>query len=377
MGMSDFLKLSRRDFLSLTGAAVGASVAGAGGLVRPAFAADMFPPVKEENAVFGFGHVGPISDEGWTFSHHQGVLAVKQAFPKAKYIEVENIPYSADATRIFRQYVAQGANLVILSSEYGDLLHSVSDKAPTIAWMECNGHSVAANRSWYYVKHWLPTYVTGVAAGLMSKSGKLGYVGSFPVPSVYGGVNAFLMGARSVNPNATMQVILINSWFDPQAASQAGTALIDNGADFLFGIMDEAGYLQVAEKRGVPAVMWNTDVRRYGPKSYVSSIVVDWRKYYVKQVGDRLNGTWKGMRTELLDMGQGVDRDAWGESVPEAVRTQADAVRAKMLKGWTPFVGELKDTKGVVRVAKGKTMDDMSLYNWNWAVEGVSGMKTA
>lgn len=375
--MSDFLKLSRRDFLSLTGAAVGASVAGAGGLVRPAFAADMFPPVKEENAVFGFGHVGPISDEGWTFSHHQGVLAVKQAFPKAKYIEVENIPYSADATRIFRQYVAQGANLVILSSEYGDLLHSVSDKAPTIAWMECNGHSVAANRSWYYVKHWLPTYVTGVAAGLMSKSGKLGYVGSFPVPSVYGGVNAFLMGARSVNPNATMQVILINSWFDPQAASQAGTALIDNGADFLFGIMDEAGYLQVAEKRGVPAVMWNTDVRRYGPKSYVSSIVVDWRKYYVKQVGDRLNGTWKGMRTELLDMGQGVDRDAWGESVPEAVRTQADAVRAKMLKGWTPFVGELKDTKGVVRVAKGKTMDDMSLYNWNWAVEGVSGMKTA
>jgi basic membrane protein A and related proteins len=373
--MSDFLKLSRRDFLSLTGAAVGASVVSANGLVRPASAADMFAPVKEENAVIGFGHVGPISDEGWTFSHHQGVLAVKQAFPKAKYIEVENIPYSADATRIFRQYVAQGSNLVILSSEYGDLLHGVSDKTPNIAWMECNGHSVAANRSWYYVKHWLPTYVTGVAAGLMSKSGKLGYVGSFPVPSVYGGVNAFLMGARSVNPNATMQVILINSWFDPQAASQAGTALIDNGADCLFGIMDEAGYLQVAEKRGVPAVMWNTDVRRYGPKSYVSSIVVDWRKYYVKQVADRLNGTWKPMRTELLDLGQGVDRDAWGQNVPEAVRKQADAVRDNMLKGWTPFVGEMKDTKGAVRVAKGKTMDDMSLYNWDWAVEGVSGMK--
>ena len=338
-------------------------------------AAPAFGPVKEADAVIAFGHVGPISDEGWTFSHHQGLLAVKDAFPAAKYIEIENIPYSADATRIFRQFVAQKSTMVILSSEYGDLLHGVSDKAPDIAWMECNGHSVGSNRGWYYVKHWLPSYVTGVAAGLMSKSGKLGYVGSMPVPSVYGGVNAFLMGARSVNPNATMQVILINSWFDPQAAAQAGTALIDNGCDVLFGIMDEAAYLQVAEKRGVPAVMWNTDVRRYGPKSYVSSVVVDWRKYYVGQIAQRLNGSWKPGAQTLLDMGAGVDRDPWGENVPQAVAKQADAVRDKMMTGWTPFVGPIKDVAGTVRVAAGKTMDDMSLYNWDWPVEGVSGLK--
>jgi basic membrane lipoprotein Med (substrate-binding protein (PBP1-ABC) superfamily) len=196
-----------------------------------------------------------------------------------------------------------------------------------------------------------------------------------PVPSVYSGVNAFLMGARSVNPNATMQVILINSWFDPQAAAQAGTALIDNGCDFLFGIMDEAAYLQVAEKRGVPAVMWNTDVRRYGPKSYVSSIVVNWNDFYVEQVKARLAGTWKGDQKILLDIGHGVDRDAWGESVPEAVRKQADAVRTKMLSGYSPFVGEIKDIKGTVRVPKGQKMDDMALYNWDWPIEGVSGLK--
>ena len=185
----------------------------------------------------------------------------------------------------------------------------------------------APNRDWYYVKHWFPSYITGVAAGLMSKTGKLGYVGSLPVPTVYCGVNAFLMGARSVNPKATMQVILINSWFDPQAAAQAGTALIDNGCDFLFGVMDEAAYLQVAEKRGVPAVMWNTDVRRYGPKSYVSSIIVDWSKFYVEQTKLRLEGNWVGNKDFLLDLGKGTDRDAWGDSVPEAVRKQADAVR--------------------------------------------------
>jgi basic membrane lipoprotein Med (substrate-binding protein (PBP1-ABC) superfamily) len=364
---------TRRDILKT-------SVVSAAGLalpatgIRPARAAS-FGPVKEEDATIGFGHVGPISDEGWTFSHHQGLLAVKKAFPKAKYIEVESIPYSADATRTFRQYVAQNASIVFLSSEYGDLLHGVSDKAPNIAWLECNGHSVAPNRSWYYVKHWLPTYVTGVAAGLMTKTGKLGYVGSLPVPSVYSGVNAFLMGARSVRPDATMQVILINSWFDPQAAAQAGTALIDNGCDFLFGIMDEAAYLQVAEKRGVPAVMWNTDVRRYGPKSYVSSIVVNWDDFYVGQTKDRLEGKWKPEQMILLGIGAGVDRDAWGESVPEAVRKQADEVRAKMLGGYSPFVGEIKDIKGTVRVAKGAAMDDMTLYNWDWPVEGVSGLK--
>jgi basic membrane protein A and related proteins len=371
--MIDLKHPSRRQMLSLAGVA-SASILAPMGLIRPAQAAT-FGPVKEEDAIISFGHVGPISDEGWTFTHHQGLLAVQKALPKAKYIEVQTIPYSADATRTFRQFVAQNSTIVFISSEYGDLLTSVADKAPNIAWLECNGHSVAPNRSWYYVKHWLPTYIAGVAAGMITKSGKLGYVGSLPVPSVYSGVNAFLMGARSVKPDATMQVILINSWFDPQAAAQAGTALIDNGCDFLFGIMDEAAYLQVAEKRGVPAVMWNTDVRRYGPKSYVTSIVVNWDDFYVGQAKARVAGTWQGGQQILLDIGKGVDRDAWGESVPEAARKAADAVRDKMLTGYSPFVGEIKDINGKVRVAKGQTMDDMTLYNWDWPIEGVSGLK--
>ena len=100
----------------------------------------------------------------------------------------------------------------------------VAKRSPKVAFFECDGRNPLDNLGTYYVAHWYPTYVTGVAAGLMSKSGKLGYVGSFPVPSVFSGTNSFLMGARSVNPNATIQVININSWFDPQAATQAGSA---------------------------------------------------------------------------------------------------------------------------------------------------------
>lgn len=367
--MNDFSRLSRRRFMSLAGAA-GSSLM-LPGMIGQARAA--MPAVKEEDLVIGFGHVGPISDEGWTWSHHQGLLAVKEAFPKAKILEVENIPYSADATRIFRQFVSDGAQMVFITSNYGDFLYSVTDRTPNVAWFECDGRSIKDNLGWHYVAHWYPTYVIGVAAGMLSKSGKIGYVGSFPVPSVYSGTNAFLMGARTVNPDATLQAIMINSWFDPQGANQAGTALIDNGCDFLFGIMDEAAYLQVAEKRNVWAAMWNTDMRRYGPNSYVSSLILDWKSFYVGQVKKLVSGDWTATEN-LLPMGGGIDRDAWGEKVPKEVAEAADAVRQKILDGFNPFVGEMKDSTGAVRLKAGEAMDDAALYNWDWSIEGVTGI---
>jgi basic membrane protein A len=362
---------SRRRLLGF-GAAAGSALL-LPGIRKPARAAGAFAPLKEQDALIAFGHVGPVTDQGWTSTHDLGMKAVQQAFPKLKTVFVESIPYSADASRTFRQFVSQGANMVFATSNYGDFFYDVADQAPEVAFLECDGRHTSANTGWYYVEHWYPTYVLGVAAGHMSKTGRLGYVASFPVSSVFSGTNAYLMGARSVNPKATVQVITINSWFDPQGATQAGTALIDNGCDFLFGIMDEAGYLQVAEKRGVPSAMWNTDMRRFGPKSYVTSIVVDWRKFYVDQVRKRLDGTWRPPTT-LLPMGGGVDIDPWGESVPPDVRQAADAVRARILGGWSPFTGEIRDSKGAVRVKAGETMSEETLYNWDWPVEGVQGL---
>jgi basic membrane protein A and related proteins len=369
--MIDLRNLSRRGLLNL-GAAASTTLM-MPRLIRPASAAGPLPAVVEEKAIIAFGHAGPVADEGWTWSHDQGMKAVQAAFPKLKTVFVESIPYSADATRTFRQFVSQGANMVFATSGYGDFLYDVAKRSPEVAFYECDGRNPLDNLSTYYVAHWYPTYVTGVAAGLMSKSGKLGYVASFPVPSVSSSINAFLTGARSVNPNATLQVIAINSWFDPQAATQAATALIDNGCDLLFGVMDEPGYLQVAEKRGAKAVMWHTDTRRFGPKAYVSSIVIDFRKFYVDQVRMRLEGKWMPSQT-ILPMDGGVDRDAWGESVPEDVRKQADAVREKIAGGWSPFIGEIKDSKGNVKVAPGKKMTEAELYNWSWSIEGVMGI---
>lgn len=369
-GLSRYL--SRRNFVSLAGA-TGAALVTPRGLIKPAGAAAPLPAIAEDKATVAFGHVGPITDEGWTWSHNEGMKAVQAKFPKLKILMVETIPYSADASRTFRQFVSQGAGLVISTSNYGDFIKDVAARAPTVAFLEADGRNTLDNLGWYYIQHWFPTYVVGVAAGLISKSGKLGYVASFPLPSSFCSSNAFLLGARSVNPNATLQVISINSWFDPQGAAQAGTALIDNGSDLLFGIMDEPAYLQVAERRGAKAVMWNTDMRRFGSKAYVSSIVLNWAPYYVDQVGKRLAGNWTSSTT-LLPMGGGVDRDAWGETVPPDVQKQADDLRTKILGGYNPFVGPIKDNKGTVRIPAGKAMAELDLYNWDWSVEGVTGL---
>jgi len=329
----------------------------------------------EEPVLIAFGHVGPVSDEGWTWSHDQGMKAVEAAFgDRVRTAMVENMPFSEETPRTLEQFIADGAKMVFITSEYADFVYQVADAHPEVAFLECDGHKVTDNLTWYYVNHWDPSYLIGMAAGLMTESNQLGYIGSYPVQSVYASVNSFHLGARSVNPDVTTKVVLINSWFDPAAANQAANTLIDDGADFLFGIMDEAAYLEVAEERGVWAAMWNTDMRRFGPNAYVSSIELDWGPYYVEQVGALLDGTWES-ETRLLPIGGGVDRDDWGQNVPQEVQDQVDAVRDQMIdEGLNVFVGPIYDAAGELRVPEGEEMTLEELYLWEWAVEGVVGM---
>lgn len=369
--MPNSWNISRRRFLEWGGAA--GLAAGVPQIASAVPAMASLPPVAEKDAIIAFGYIGPASDEGWTWAHEQGRQAVQKAFPAAKTVIVESIPYSADASRTFRQFVEDGAHMVITNSNYGDFLYDVAKRAPQTAFLHCDDRTVTNNMGAFYPSHWYPSYVTGVAAGVLTKSNRLGYIASFPVPTCFSGSNAFLMGAQSVQPNAKLQVIAISSWFDPQGATQAARALIDNGADVLFGIMDEPGYLQVAEQRDVKAVMLNTDTRKYGQKAYMSSIIFDFRKFFVEQVTARLAGRWQP-GIHLLPFGDGADRDAWGMTIPPEAAQVADAARAKILNGWSPFVGELKTNRGVVKIAAGQQMSEIDVYNWNWSIEGVTGL---
>ena len=146
--------LSRRGFLNMGAAAGAGLILPKTGLIRPALAQTALPPVAEADAKISFAYVGPTADEGWTWAHDQGRQAVEAAFPELTTTYVENLPYSADASRILRRMVGEGANMVFVNSNYGDFLYDVADRAPDVAFYECDGRTTLPNMGTYYVQHW-------------------------------------------------------------------------------------------------------------------------------------------------------------------------------------------------------------------------------
>jgi basic membrane protein A len=373
--------MTRRRFLVGTGSVSLAALLAACGRDQPATGptptGGATTPATEAEFLVAFAHVGPVSDQGWTWTHDQGRLAVEDKFPNVRTVTVENVPYSEEATITFQQFIDQGAKFVISSADYLDFLYPVVDANPDVPFLELGATRSTANLVPYYVKIWEPSFLVGMAAGLLTKTNRLGFVGAFPIPRVMATLNTFAMGARSVNPNAVCNVVMINSWFDPGKARQAAQALVDGGVDFLNGIMDEPAYLQVAEERGVWAAMENTDMRTFGPNAYVTSILFDWREFYVNEVQSVLDGTWQGDRpVVLLPLGGGTDLDPWGQNVPDSVGTEVDSAREEMLNGeLTPFQGPLKDASGNERLGAGEPLSEIFMYSqWDWPVEGVVGL---
>jgi len=330
-------------------------------------------PVEPITIAFAFN--GTVSDEGWTWRANQGRLAVEEAYgDRVKTVFAEFVAYSEDGSRVMEQFIADGASMVIENTGYAEVLWNVVENHPDVAFMGMNIPKYD-NEKGYYAQTQFSAYLIGVAAGLMTESNNLGYLCSFP--GIYTDVNAFTMGALSVNPDVKTQVACINSWYDPPAARQAAEALIGAGADFLFGIMDDPMILVVAEEKGVWAATKTTDLRRFGPTSYVSSELYLWDSFLVEQVGDLLDGTWEGGDMVLLPLSVGTDIDAWGDNVPQDVRDQVDAIREKMLnEGYTPFVGPISDTEGNVVIPVGETLTPEYCFGqWNWTVEGIVGVE--
>lgn len=330
--------------------------------------ADKKAPLK-----VAFVHGAPVGNAGWTWSHDQGRIAVEKAFPgQVKTFMVDSTPFSNEATRTIEQFVADGAQLVIVSSELADFLNKVVDKYPEIKFLEANGHSVSDNKSIYYFKHWNTSYYIGVAAGMLTKSNKLGLISSFATVSAYTHNNAFQLGAQSVNPNVTTQCILLNSWYNPAKATQATNTLIDSGVDFIFGFYDEPSFLLTAEKRNVWAAGCDSDLSEFAPTKYVNSYIADWNDFYLDEVKAILNGDWQGNRRVFLPMELG----NWGKNVPASVKEKVQEVRDKVINDCDNlFVGPIKDKNGQVRIPNGLALTPEYLYTqWNWSVEGVSGM---
>ncbi len=318
-------------------------------------------------------YIGPPDDNGWTQEHDRGRLQAEAALGgKMETAFTPNILFDASTTQLFQQLADDGNDVIFANTEYASLLSEVAETNPDTIFMEANGHVFTDNQFPYYVAHEIPAYLLGVAAAMLTDNARIGYIGAFPTASAFNDVNGMLLGARSINPDATVDTVLASTFFDPQVAAQAADALLNNGVEFLFGIMDEPTFLTLAEAAGVWTGYWNLDQRAAAPTKYLNNYdLSEFGTFYTNQCQAVLDGTWSSRSdVEMLDSPLG----EWGAEVPQDVQDAVSDVADQLANGdLNVYEGPIIATDGTEKVPAGSALNSVEAYAVDYAVEGVSG----
>lgn len=403
--------LGRRKFLGAsTAAAVGGIVAGGvvGG-VAGYFGAPTKEVIKDvpvdKRFKAGFVYVGPIGDFGWTHAHNRGRLFAQQELPWLDTVALESVEEATSEPRM-DNLVAQG-NQMIFTTSFGfmDPTAKAAESHPDVIFEHCSGFRSGAagnapsNMGSYFAEFYQLYYLCGLAAGAMSKTGTIGYVAAFPIPEVVRHLNAFVLGARAVNPEIKAQVIWQFTWFDPTKTRLAATSLIDDkNADVLAFTEDSPTTLQVAQEyqaqRGKK--IWSfshyDNMQQYGPDAHLTGQVVEWGPIYVDLISRAFNGGWSSL--DIWTRAGDYDPFRWQKKTPDPSKLGLvegtvhpaplnpvipDQYRALIARRWEemkemlfePFTGPIRDQDGVLRVKDGERLNHDDLWSMLWQVEGI------
>ena len=321
----------------------------------------------------GFIYVGPIGDHGWTYQHDQGRLAVEEAFgDKVETIYVENVAEGPDAERAITRLARQGAGIIFTTSfGYMDPTIKVAKNFADVKFEHGTGYKRADNVTTYSARFYEGRYVIGQIAARVSKSGVAGYVASFPIPEVVRGINSFMLGAQSINPDFKVKVVWVSTWFDPGKEADAAKVLIGQGADIITQHTDSTAPLQIAAEQGVVGFGQASDMIKFAPQSQLTSIIDDWAPYYVRRVQAVMDGTWKSEDT-WDGMGPGMVAMAPYTNLPDDVVAMAQETQAKITSGeFHPFTGPIHKQDGSMAIGEGEHLDDGTLLGMNWYVKGI------
>ncbi|MDP2087679.1 MAG: BMP family ABC transporter substrate-binding protein [Gemmobacter sp.] len=325
-----------------------------------------------------FVYVGPIGDGGWTYQHHQGALAVKEAYgDKVEIAWQESVPEGADAERVLTQMALSGCNIIFTTSfGYMDPTNTVAAKFPNVKFEHATGFKRDhANVATYDARFYEGRAVIGHIAGKMTKSNKIGYIGSFPIPEVIQGINSYFLHAKKVNPAVEISVVWAYTWFDPAKEADAAKALIEQGVDVIAAHTDSTAPLAEAAKTpGVIGFGQASDMAAYKPSPRVASIIDNWAPYYVKRVGLLLDGTWEQAASWEGMPGGEVEIGEITEAVPADVKAEAEAMIAAITAGtYHPFTGPINKQDGSAWLKDGEVADDGTLAGMMFYVEGIKG----
>ncbi len=330
--------------------------------------------IAKDDLKVGFVYIGDINDGGYTQAHDQGRIELEKMGIKCKY--VENVKEEAtEVTTAIENLIAGGCNVIYSTSfGFGKYTKEMAKKYPKVYFGHATGGEYTGNMTTYMGKVEEPRYLAGIVAGLKTKSNEIGYVGAFPIGEVIRGINAFTLGVRSVNPNATVEVAWTNTWYDPAKEKQAAQSLLNKGCDVMAQHQDSTATQVAAQEAGAYAIGYNLPTPTAAPKAYLTAPLYHWDIFYKKDIQSIIDGEWQakniwdGMSTGMVSL------DKLTSNCAPGTQEKVDAAQKKILDGsFTIFAGPIKDNTGAVKVKEGEKMSDDNIWNMDWFVEGVIG----
>ncbi|HET9517233.1 MAG TPA: BMP family ABC transporter substrate-binding protein [Actinoplanes sp.] len=332
----------------------------------------------------GFIFVGPKDDYGYNQAAYQGSQEVAKAFPKLEVLTAENVPEDDNATRVMESMIRKGAKIIFATS-YGhkDPALKVAAAHPDVVVVQ-QGNLVdgtpPANFGTYFGTVYEPVYLAGIAAGKATKTNKLGYVYAFPIPQTLSNINAFELGAKSVNPAAKTYVVNTSSWCDPAKQAEAAKSLLTQGVDVISQHQDcTSTVIKATEAAGAYTVGYHANAAALAPKGWLTGSEWNWGPLYTEIVQTSLDGKFVGgkfnanYRVGLKTGDNPFVSSAYGPAVTAETKALIDAAKAKIAKDSSPFVGPVADQAGKVRVPAGTVPDYQTIETMDYFVDGVVG----
>lgn len=332
----------------------------------------------------GFVYIGSKDDYGYNQAHSEGAAALKK-LPGVTVYEEENVPETMDAQKTMESMINMDKSGLIFPTSFGYFdphVLEMAKKYPKVIFLHCGGlydstkHPGNVGSYFGYIDE--AVYISGVVAASTSKTKKLGYIAAKPIPQVLRNINAFALGAQSVDPSVTVTVIFTGDWFLPVKEAEATNSLADQGIDVITGHVDSPKVLiETAEKRGIYSVGYHTDQTSLAPKGFLTGAMWNWPKVYTDFVNDykagkSLSGLHRGGLKEGVVM-----LAPYGPAVSDAGKAKAESIKAEFVseKGYTIFKGPLISSTGKQILKPGEELkqQDPILESMNYLVKGVIG----
>lgn len=330
---------------------------------------------EKPRLVIGAIYVGSVNDYGYNRSFHDALAQVARDLPGVKVLEAENVPESAEAERVMEGMIRQGARLIFPTSfGHQEPAFNVAKRHPKVAFEHAGGWMRGPNFGVYFGSTQTAWYPMGVAAGRMTKSKKLGFVIGMPIGFALGNVNAFELGARSVNPEAKTIVVVTGGWSDKAKEAAAANALLDQGVDVVAMHVDSpATIVQTVEARGGMSIGFQSvEASVLAPKGWLTGLGFTWAPFFEDVAKDVMAGQFAPGAT-YRGLGKMVAVAPFGAAVPEDVRKEVAAAVERVKDGFNPFTGPVTDNQGKVQIPAGQSWGGDKMGDFSWYVEGVVG----